>query len=50
MLSPDDDTKKQEVDRRRRAKNVALGLSLTALVVLFYLITVVKFQILINDF
>ena len=47
MRSLDDDTKRQEFDKRRRAKNLALGLTLTVLVVLFYLITVVKFQILI---
>ena len=28
--------------RRRRAKNIAVGLALLALVVLFYLITIVK--------
>jgi hypothetical protein len=28
--------------RRRRAKNIAVGLALLALVILFYLITVVK--------
>ena len=46
----DDEANKQEFDRRRRAKNVTLGLVLTALVVMFYLITVVKFQILIIEF
>ena len=50
MRSPKDDTKRQGFDRRQRTKNIALGLSLTALVVLFYLITVVKFQILMVKF
>ena len=49
MGFPDDDTKRQEFDKRRRAKNLALGLTLTVLVVLFYLITVVKFEILIFE-
>ena len=50
MRSLDDDTKRQELTKRRRAKNMVLGLTLTALVILFYLITVTKFQILIINF
>ena len=33
---------KAEFDRRRRQRNIALGLLLVAFVVLFYAITVVK--------
>ena len=32
----------EEIRRRRRGKNIAVALALVALVVLFYLITVVK--------
>jgi hypothetical protein len=33
---------RNEEDRRRRAKNLAVGLGLAALCILFYLITIVK--------
>ena len=45
----DEDTKLKELYRRRRAKNLALGIVLSSLVTLFYFITIVKFQILIID-
>lgn len=46
----EEDTNLQEINKRRRAKNLALGAILSGLVVLFYLITIVKFQILIIKF
>ena len=38
-----DDMKKHEFYKQHRSKNIALGVNLLALVVLFYLITLVKF-------
>ena len=32
----------EELQRRRRSKNIALALALVGLVVLFYLVTIVK--------
>ena len=46
----DEDTNSQETKKRRRAKNLALGAILSGLVILFYFITIVKFQILIIEF
>ena len=46
----DEDTNSQETKKRRRAKNLALGAILSSLVILFYFITIVKFQILIIEF
>jgi hypothetical protein len=34
----------EEIKRRRRGKNIAVALALLALVVLFYLITMVKLK------
>jgi hypothetical protein len=46
----DEDVNPQETNKRRRAKNLALGAILSSLVILFYFITMVKFQILIFEF
>ncbi len=44
-----DDMKRHEFYKRRRSKNIALGVILLALAALFYLITIVKFGKMLND-
>ena len=43
MRSREDNVKRYEFYKRRRSTNIALGVILLVLVVLFYLITFVKF-------
>ncbi len=42
--------KRHEFNKRRRSKNIALGVILLALAALFYLITIVKFGERLDDF
>ena len=45
-----DDMKRHEFNKRRRSKNIALGVILLVLAALFYLITIVKFGERLDDF
>lgn len=42
MMAEDGIRLTEEQKRRRRARNIAIGLAIGALVVLFYLVTIVK--------
>ncbi len=45
-----DEMKRHEFNKRRRSKNIALGVILLALAALFYLSTIVKFGERLDDF